>query len=482
MMRSIFIFALLILYTNNSYSQVGINNEDPQATLDIETSKATTPNIPNGILIPRLTGDEIEEMTTKFTTANLPNSLLIYATTASTAAAPNIRWVGYWFFDKTDFIWKPMNITYRKSPITVYAGGGGDYLTLQDAYDTEAQKLYSPNSNFIEFQCKGNVGSLNADGVISNIVIRGVDNTSVVTSASLTNTSLSFAGDITISGDLNVINSYMAFYSPYLTSFTCNGQMNIKKTLFDVYTDFKTSNLVLDQSSLNVLKANINITVDPQYNPFGGGSALKGGLYMKFSSFKGLLDTSLIFNASNSFTYQNCVMCDDASFFSLQGTITSNATVSGSVILAEQSSKISLGNLNGSSVPPNILKATTSAEIEHFTGTITMNTSGAEAAMVAMTSGKISLGSNTTASSSVVNNTSVSPSSSALSATGGGQIIYYDANKKHTYNFNNFYYLVYCRTGGKAVLLGQIEGTTTNVSNLTPGTVDTTDGGSVFYQ
>ncbi|WP_295230313.1 hypothetical protein [uncultured Chryseobacterium sp.] len=51
--------ASISLLSIHAYSQVGINNQNPKATLDI-TAKTTDGSKPEGILVPKLTGDQIK--------------------------------------------------------------------------------------------------------------------------------------------------------------------------------------------------------------------------------------------------------------------------------------------------------------------------------------------------------------------------------------------------------------------------------------
>ena len=80
-------------------AQVGINNTSPQATLDI-TAKTSDGSMPEGIIAPRLTGDQIQAADARYATAQ--TGTLVYATAAATAPAgktANITAAGYYFFD-----------------------------------------------------------------------------------------------------------------------------------------------------------------------------------------------------------------------------------------------------------------------------------------------------------------------------------------------------------------------------------------------
>ncbi|GAA5087328.1 hypothetical protein GCM10023210_10040 [Chryseobacterium ginsengisoli] len=81
------------------YSQVGVNTPDPKATMDI-TAKTTDGSKPEGLITPRLTGDQIRLGNTSYTTAQTGS--ILYATSADSAPAGktiNITAPGYYYFD-----------------------------------------------------------------------------------------------------------------------------------------------------------------------------------------------------------------------------------------------------------------------------------------------------------------------------------------------------------------------------------------------
>ncbi|MPS73476.1 MAG: hypothetical protein E2590_10065 [Chryseobacterium sp.] len=88
-----------IAISSLAFSQVGINTETPQATLDVAI-KTTGASLPEGIIAPRLTGDEIKSRDTLYDTPQ--KGAIVYATapvgTASTKTA-NITAEGYYYFD-----------------------------------------------------------------------------------------------------------------------------------------------------------------------------------------------------------------------------------------------------------------------------------------------------------------------------------------------------------------------------------------------
>ncbi|WES96712.1 hypothetical protein P2W68_17915 [Chryseobacterium arthrosphaerae] len=81
------------------FSQVGVNNSNPQATLDV-TAKTTDGSKPEGLIAPRLTGDQIRSANTSYTAAQ--TGTIIYATSADSSPSGktiNITAPGYYYFD-----------------------------------------------------------------------------------------------------------------------------------------------------------------------------------------------------------------------------------------------------------------------------------------------------------------------------------------------------------------------------------------------
>ncbi|WP_374459233.1 hypothetical protein [Chryseobacterium taeanense] len=97
--------AAAMLFSMTAFAQVGINNTSPKATLDI-TAKTTDGSKPEGLIAPRLTGNQIQSGT--YGSAQL--GAIIYATAAATtpnAFTTNITAPGYYYFDGS--VWQKMN-------------------------------------------------------------------------------------------------------------------------------------------------------------------------------------------------------------------------------------------------------------------------------------------------------------------------------------------------------------------------------------
>lgn len=98
-----FLFMLAVSGSTLWAQRAGVNTTIPEATLDIQADPTSvTANEANGILIPRLTGDEIKAMT------GMQASTLIYATAAATTpelTAEHITEPGYYYYNADDMVW-----------------------------------------------------------------------------------------------------------------------------------------------------------------------------------------------------------------------------------------------------------------------------------------------------------------------------------------------------------------------------------------
>lgn len=95
---------MLLLVSVVMYSQVGINNTDPKATLDV-TAKTNDGSKPEGLITPRLTGDQIRLGNASYTGAQ--TGTIIYAISADSSPSGktiNITTPGYYYFDGS--IWQ----------------------------------------------------------------------------------------------------------------------------------------------------------------------------------------------------------------------------------------------------------------------------------------------------------------------------------------------------------------------------------------
>lgn len=98
-MKNFFFLGATILIFNASFAQVGVNNTDPKATMDI-TALNTNGSTAEGLIAPRLTGEQIKAGDSKYGSSQ--TGALVYATTAVTTTSPktlNIKTPGYYYFN-----------------------------------------------------------------------------------------------------------------------------------------------------------------------------------------------------------------------------------------------------------------------------------------------------------------------------------------------------------------------------------------------
>ncbi|SIR55919.1 MULTISPECIES: hypothetical protein [unclassified Chryseobacterium] len=117
MKKKIILFFLLFFLSQSAFSQVGINTQFPKATLDIAANK-TDGSRAEGLIAPRLTGDQIKAGNSQYGTAQ--TGAIIYATlpvTTADAKTANITDVGYYYFDGTT--WRKINSNLYNSDGTI---------------------------------------------------------------------------------------------------------------------------------------------------------------------------------------------------------------------------------------------------------------------------------------------------------------------------------------------------------------------------
>ncbi|MPT31453.1 MAG: hypothetical protein E2600_07265 [Chryseobacterium sp.] len=139
-----------IAISSLAFSQVGINTETPQATLDVAI-KATGASLPEGIIAPRLTGDEIKSRDTLYDTPQ--KGAIVYATSAVGSASTktaNITAEGYYYFDGS--IWTKF-------------GSGTGASTPEPWYIQNTTTPATANTQNIYQQGKVAVGFTNTDAV-----------------------------------------------------------------------------------------------------------------------------------------------------------------------------------------------------------------------------------------------------------------------------------------------------------------------------
>jgi len=112
MKKTILSLTIILLFANGAFNlnaQVTVgSNSIPNATLDVVAESPGNASIAEGIIAPRLTGDQIKAKDGVY--GILQNGAIVYAT-AAVSGTPvgktiNITAAGYYYYDAVDAVWK----------------------------------------------------------------------------------------------------------------------------------------------------------------------------------------------------------------------------------------------------------------------------------------------------------------------------------------------------------------------------------------
>lgn len=151
------------------YSQagrIGINTPDPKATLDI-TAKTNGSSQAEGLMIPRLTGDQIQTMTASIQSGS--ESLMIYATAtpaSPTSKVAKITQPGYYFWNGTS--WESMGVNSN-----IYTSDGSITTAL-------ASRNVDLNGKNLVFSGIGSVGIGTAPSATAKLDVAGTVKASAI--------------------------------------------------------------------------------------------------------------------------------------------------------------------------------------------------------------------------------------------------------------------------------------------------------------
>ncbi len=129
--------------TSLVFGQVGINATSPAATLDV-VGKPTVTSVFDGIIPPRITGDQLGSKT--YTSAQI--GAIVYVTVASTTPAGqtvNVASPGIYIFDGN--VWaKSLTKTLPTSQLIMLGRGSGTQLNTASPMTSNARLVYFSNS------------------------------------------------------------------------------------------------------------------------------------------------------------------------------------------------------------------------------------------------------------------------------------------------------------------------------------------------
>lgn len=113
-------------------SQVGVNNANPKATLDVSSGDVTNTEKPEGVIAPRLTGDQLKAKDNSY--QGEQTGCLVYVTEAVSNASPktiNVTMPGYYYFDGVT--WGRFYTNGKSSELAAYKQGNFSLLNAGGA-------------------------------------------------------------------------------------------------------------------------------------------------------------------------------------------------------------------------------------------------------------------------------------------------------------------------------------------------------------
>lgn len=136
-MKKCYLILLIFILGYSINAQVGINTNDPKATLHIGPGVSTT--IADGIIPPKLTGDELLARENRYGVDQ--DGALVFVTQGRTTAVNSVKTIGVtskglYFFDSqggTTGLWVKVDAQQASAPSTAYSArfsGNGNVLSL----------------------------------------------------------------------------------------------------------------------------------------------------------------------------------------------------------------------------------------------------------------------------------------------------------------------------------------------------------------
>jgi hypothetical protein len=142
MMKTFKAIAILSLLCFPAIAQVGINNTDPKATLDIEASNVATPTNTDGILIPRIDDFPLANPSVD------QDGMLVFITGNSTPTK------GFYFWDNSTTSWASVGGSTKSIVSATMSSGqfiGSSYVKVQfntTSFDTNSE-FDTANNRFV---------------------------------------------------------------------------------------------------------------------------------------------------------------------------------------------------------------------------------------------------------------------------------------------------------------------------------------------
>lgn len=267
--------------------RVGINTTTPNATLDV-TASATDLTRTDGLIAPRLTGDELKAKDGLYTAPQ--TGAIVYATAAAsptTAKTINVTSVGYYYFDGT--VWQRLT----------NGGGNGDDKTddewINDFANTRIHlgkksdgiTARDTNTAFIaEDNGRVSIGDYqNATGTYYNakLYVNDVVTATTLPSGGVRNHGLAVNSDINVTTNNNI--SYRA--AELLVNVTNASTANYSNGIVGTRTGFSLfgSGTIVDARAISSIN-NISQPLTNGYNTYVSATFNTNGNTANFSSMK----------------------------------------------------------------------------------------------------------------------------------------------------------------------------------------------------
>ncbi|QIG89341.1 hypothetical protein G6R40_06440 [Chryseobacterium sp. POL2] len=197
-MKNKYILLGCLVVSTTAFSQVGINTETPQATLDV-TGKATTVTAADGIIAPRITGDQLRAKNAVYTQAQ--NGTLIYVTEADTAPATktiNVTSPGYYYYDQptaTAGVWRAVSSNDWKLTGNTGTNPANNFVGTTDEQPlvfrvNNSEKLRITPAGRLDFSNPSALANVLVEG--GNETMTGTRNTALGQAALVANTTGSY--------------------------------------------------------------------------------------------------------------------------------------------------------------------------------------------------------------------------------------------------------------------------------------------------
>ncbi|HEY4538659.1 MAG TPA: hypothetical protein VIG94_01465 [Faecalibacter sp.] len=158
------LFILCALGPILAFAQVGINTNEPQASLDVQAAPHTT-TVSDGIIAPRLTGDQLKAKDSAYQTPQ--TGAIVYVTqrltSEPTSKTIKVKDPGYYYFDGE--IWQAVESTQQKQDWFYMPSFNLDMSSLEQ----KTVDLYANYRSQFTKQSNKYFSSINTTSLVSNL-------------------------------------------------------------------------------------------------------------------------------------------------------------------------------------------------------------------------------------------------------------------------------------------------------------------------